>query len=380
MKLHLIIGAGPVGSATALRLAADGQRVRIATRSGTGPDADGIEKVAADAADPDRLSRLAAGAAVVYNCAGPPYHRWPQEWPPLAASVLAAAERAGAVLVIMSNLYGYGPVAHAITEQDPLAATGPKGRVRAAMWAQALAAHQAGRVRVTEARAADFFGPGVRGQSPIGERSIPRLLAGRPIAVLGDPGAPHSWTYVPDVAATLVTLGANERAWGRAWHVPTSAPMSQREIYTALARLAGAPDPTLRPVPRWLIRTGGLVNPYLREFREVAYQFNVQFVVDSSAFTSTFGTRPTPAEEALAATLAWWERQVRVPARKELSQCTPAPNPHPRPAPPGPAPPPGTRGGAASPESARTSSSRSPSCGSSGARWPPAGPAACPWP
>jgi nucleoside-diphosphate-sugar epimerase len=317
MSLHLIIGAGPVGSATALRLAAGGQQVRIITRSGTGPDADGIEKVAADAADPDRLSRLAAGTAVVYNCANPPYHRWPQDWPPLAASVLAAAGHAGAVLVTMSNLYGYGPVPHPITEQDPLAATGPKGQVRAAIWAQALAAHQAGRVRAAEARASDFFGPGVRGQSPIGERSIPRLLAGRPIAVLGDPDAPHSWTYLPDIAATLVTLGADGRAWGRAWHVPTSAPMSQREICTALARLAGAPEPTLRPVPRWLIRAGGLTNPYLREFREVAYQFNAPFVVDTSAFTSTFDAGPTPAGQALAATLTWWGRQVKVAARTQ---------------------------------------------------------------
>lgn len=317
MSVYLIIGAGPVGSATALRLAASGQQVRLITRSGTGPDAEGIEKVAADATDPDRLSRLAAGAAVVYNCASPPYHRWPQDWPPLAASVLAAADHVGAVLVTMSNLYGYGPVAHPITERDPLAATGPKGQVRATIWAQALAAHQAGRVRAAEARAADFFGPGVRGQSPIGERSIPRLLAGRPVAVLGDPAAPHSWTYLPDITAALVTLGTDQRAWGRAWHVPTSAPMSQREIYTALARLARAPGPTLRPVPRWLIKAGGLAIPYLREFREVAYQFNAPFMVDSSAFTSTFGAGPTPAEEALAATLAWWGRQARATARKE---------------------------------------------------------------
>jgi nucleoside-diphosphate-sugar epimerase len=49
MSLHLITGAGPVGSATMLRLAADGQQVRIVTRSGTGPDA----------ADPGWLSRAA---------------------------------------------------------------------------------------------------------------------------------------------------------------------------------------------------------------------------------------------------------------------------------------------------------------------------------
>jgi nucleoside-diphosphate-sugar epimerase len=316
MSLHVIIGAGPVGSATALRLAADGQHVRVITRSGTGPHADGVEPVAADATDAGRLASLTAGAAVIYNCASPPYHRWPQDWPPLAASVLAAAEQAGAVLVTMSNLYGYGPVGHPITERDPLAAAGPKGRTRAAVWAQALAAHQAGRVRATEARASDFFGPGVRGQSPIG-RSIPRLLAGRPVAVLGDPDVAHSWTYLPDIAAALVTLGTSERAWGHAWHVPTSAPMSQCDIYTELARLAGARAPRLRPVPPRLIRAAGLAVPTLRELAEVAYQFTAPFVVDSSAFTATFSLRPTPADQALAATLDWWQHQGRPAARKE---------------------------------------------------------------
>jgi len=316
MSLHVIIGAGPVGTATALRLAAAGQHVRVITRSGTGPDVDRIEKIAADAASAVRLASLAAGAEIIYNCASPPYHRWPQDWPPLAASVLAAAEHVGAVLVTMSNLYGYGPVAHPITERDPLAAAGPKGRTRAAVWAQALAAHQAGRVRATEARASDFFGPGVRDQSPIG-RSMRRLLAGRPIAVLGDPGAAHSWTYVPDIAAALITLGTDQRAWGRAWHVPTGAPMSQRGIFTTLARIAGAPAPRLRPVPPWLLRVAGLAVPSLRELGEVAYQFTGPFVMDSAALQDTFGIGPTPADQALATTMTWWQHNGRTAASKE---------------------------------------------------------------
>ena len=314
MTLHVIAGAGPVGSATALLLAGRGERVRVITRSGAGPAARGIENIAADAADVGQLTALAGGADVLYNCASPPYHRWPQDWPPLAASLLAAAERTGAVLVTMSNLYGYGPVGHPMTEDDPPAAAGPKGRTRAAVWAQALAAHQAGRARVTEARASDFFGPFVRAQSPIGERSIPRLLAGRAISVLGNPDVLHSWTYLPDIAAALVTLGADERAWGRPWHVPTGPPLSQRDIYTALARIAGAPPPRLRPVPPWLIRAGGLAVPFLRELPEVAYQFTAPFVVDSTAFQATFGAAPTPVEEALSATLSWWRDQARAAA------------------------------------------------------------------
>jgi nucleoside-diphosphate-sugar epimerase len=167
---------------------------------------------------------------------------------------------------------------------------------------------------VTEARASDYFGPGVRAQSPIGERSIPRLLAGRAVSVLRDPDAPHSWTYLPDIAAALVALGGDERAWGRPWHVPTCPPLSQRDIYAALARIAGAPPPRLRPVPPWLIRVGGIAVPFLREFPEVAYQFTAPFVVDSTASRSGFGTGPTPIDQALAATVSWWRDQGRAAA------------------------------------------------------------------
>src|SRR6516225_2568439 len=161
---HLVIGAGVIGGRVAQLLAERGERVSVVSRSGAGPA--NVTRVAADARDAEAMTRLAEGAGVIYNCVNPPYHRWPTDWPPIAASVLSAAESSGAVLVTLSNLYGYGPraggydPAHPMTEQTPLAATGPKGRVRARVWQDALAAHRAGRVRATEVRAADFVGPG----------------------------------------------------------------------------------------------------------------------------------------------------------------------------------------------------------------------------
>src|SRR5580693_4820500 len=110
MSEHVIVGAGAVGSAAALLLAERGEHVRIVSRRGGGPEHPAIELVAADATDAERLTALCQGAAALYNCASPQYHQWLTDWPPLAAALLAAAERSGAVLASMSNLYSYGQV------------------------------------------------------------------------------------------------------------------------------------------------------------------------------------------------------------------------------------------------------------------------------
>ena len=302
MSLHVIVGSGEVGTTTARELLAQGHRVRVVTRSGSGLEHPEVERVAADATDAVRLSELATGAAALYNCANPPYHRWPQEWPPLATALLTAAERAGAVLVTMSNLYGYGPVDRPMTEDLPLTARTVKGRVRAQMWRDAYAAHAAGRIRATEARASDFIGAGAR--SLFNDMIAPAVLAGKVATAPVNFDVPHSVTFTGDVGRTMAVLGTDERAWGRAWHVPTAPATTMRDLADRLAALAGAPSPRLRRMPGFVLRLGGLLQPTAREFMEMRYQFERPFVLDSSAATATFGLKPTDLDDALRTMVA----------------------------------------------------------------------------
>ena len=305
----LVVGAGVIGSRVAGMLAERGDRVSVVSRHGSGPaERAGVTRVAADAADAGAMARLAEGVSVIYNCVNPPYHRWPADWPPIAASVLAAAERSGAVLVTLSNLYGYGPrdpggydEAHPMTEATPLAATGRKGRVRARVWQDALAAHQAGRVRVAEVRAADFVGPGA--QSAMGERIVRRVRQGKSVSVLGRADRPHTWSFTGDVARMLVTAGTDPGAWGRAWHVPSNEPRSQRQVIDDFARAAGVGQVRVSEIPSVVLRGMGLVWPLMRELRETEYQFRDDFVMDSSAAQAAFGLKPAPWEEIVAVTV-----------------------------------------------------------------------------
>jgi len=298
MSTHLVVGAGPVGSEVARLLAADGQDVVVVTRHGSGPDLPGVRLVATDAASVDALLLAAPEASAIYNCANPAYHRWAQDWPPLAAAMLSYAERTGAMLAICSNLYGYGPVSGPMSEALPFAATGTKGRVRAQMWLDAKAAHDAGRIRATEVRGSDYIC--ANDNSLIGSsRVVPRILGGKSVSLIGSVNAEHTWTAPADAARLLVTVAGAERGWGRAWHVPSNAPRTQRQVVDDLADTAGVPHVPVKSLPGAMVKLLGLFSPAIRELSETAYQRDRPFVVDDSAARVTFGLEPTPWGEIL---------------------------------------------------------------------------------
>ncbi|MCC3769679.1 NAD-dependent epimerase/dehydratase family protein [Streptomyces sp. UNOC14_S4] len=317
MSHYVVIGFGPAGAATARLLAEQGHSVRVVTKTGRSPEP-GIEHLALDATDSKRLAEALQGATAVFNCAAPPYHRWASDWPPLASSICEAVEATGAVLVMLGNLYGYGPVdgRRPMAEGLPLAATGVKGKARAAVWEQARRLHEQGRIRAVEVRASDFFGPGVTDGGHLAARVVPQLLRGKhgkrgkPVSTLGDPDAPHSWSYLPDIARALVEVAGEERAWGRAWHVPTAPALSVREMVGRLAAQAGTGPVAVRRLPPVALGVASLFSPMIRELKEIRYQFDRPFVVDSSAYEAEFAVRATPVDEQVEATVAWWRQRL----------------------------------------------------------------------
>jgi len=311
MTDHVILGKGQIGSTVAAILAERSERVRVLSRSG-GTDTPGITHVKVDARDAAALTAATTGADVIYNCANPAgYHQWAEEWPPMFAAILAAAKAHGASLVNTGNLYVYGPVTEPMTERTPLNSPGYKGQIRIDMWNQALELHRAGDLRFTEARGSDYFGPGAFADSMLGERVLKPVLQGKGVSLFGDLDAPHSFTYIPDVAKALIRLGGDDRAWGRPWHIPTAPAASQREMVQTMARLLGRKPVPITRIPWWvLIRVIGAFQPAMRGMTETRHQWDGPFVMASEDFTETFGEKPTDTETAVSETLEWWRRRL----------------------------------------------------------------------
>lgn len=294
MSQHVVVGAGPVGSATAALLAQRGEAVTLVSRSGRGPALAGVTRVAADATDAERLTELTSGAAALYNCANPNYTRWLTDWPPIANALLTAAERTGAVLAVAAPLYGYGPVSAPMTAHTPLAATHPKLRMRADMYREAVRRQEAGRIRTTEVRASDY----IEANGVLSFLGAP-LLAGRRAYSPAPLHVPHTWTSIADVAHTLVTAAGDERAYGRAWMVPSAEPMTGAQLARRFTEVNGAPEPKLTKIPYPVLWTTGLFQPFIKELRTTYYQFAHPFVVDASETEQVFGLRARPLEDSL---------------------------------------------------------------------------------
>ena len=294
---HVIIGAGPVGRAVAAVLAERGADVVVASRSGQGPEIAGARRATVDATDAEALTRLADGAQVLYNCVNPPrYDAWPELWPPVAAALLIAAERTGAVLAVTGNLYPYGPVDDPMVEGMPDAAPGKKARIRARMTADALALHAAGRIRTVEVRGSDYVG------APLGDhahvpRVVPAALQGKSVRVIGSAEQPHTWTDVRDMGRALVATAGTESALGRVWHAPSNPPRTQREAVNDVLASVGKPPVSVKAYPKAVVRAFGAVNSQMRELRETEYQFTRPYVMDSTAITAQLGIEPTPWDE-----------------------------------------------------------------------------------
>jgi nucleoside-diphosphate-sugar epimerase len=306
-ELHVVLGTGPLGAATAAALLRRGRQVLMVNRSGRGSAPAGATIVRADLNDPASVRAVAAGATAVYQCAQPAYETWTTAFEPLQTAIIDGVAAAGAKLIVAENLYMYGAVAGPIHEDLPYAAHTRKGRVRARMAEQVAAAHRSGKLRTAAARGSDFFGPGVRA-STLGERVFAPAIQGRTMQFTGRMDMPHSYTFIADFGEALAILGERDDALGRHWHVPNAPALTQAAIADLIAREIGRP---LRAgaMGRLMLTLGGLFIPAARETVEMLYEFNQPFVVDGSRFAQTFVFQSTPLDEALRRTIAWYRTQ-----------------------------------------------------------------------
>jgi nucleoside-diphosphate-sugar epimerase len=307
-KIDVVIGAGPLGQAVVQELLAKSKSVRVINKSGKADVPGNVEVKGGDINNPEFAREACRSAGSIYLCAKPPYTEWTEKFKPIMDSAIEAAAVTGAKLIYADSLYPYGPFTGAVTEEFPDAATGPKGKVRAQMARELMAAHKDGKVRAAIGRASDFYGPGVT-ESAMGERVFGFALAGKAASVLGNVDIPHTYIFIQDFAKGLVTLGEQDKALGQIWLIPSAETLTTRALITLVFEDLGKPV-KIQAAPRWLISMLGIFDPTMRELPEIMYQSEQPFVVDHGKYERAFGASTTPHLEAIRKTLDWYRQKA----------------------------------------------------------------------
>jgi len=313
-NVHVIFGTGPLGQSVMRALRKRNVTIRMVNRSGNqGEIPDEVEVIASDAYNESNVREVTRDAAVVYQCAQPGYTEWKDKFPPLQTAILNGTAANSAKLIVGENLYMYGDTDGALIHDNlPYQAHGIKGTVRAAMAEELLAAHQAEKIQVSMARGSDFYGEGVKG-SFMGERVFGFMLEGKAASLaFGNIDLPHTQTYIGDFGEAMAILGERDEALGSAWHVPNAEPeITTRDMIERIATEMNI-EANISVMPKLLFEALSLVHPYLREMREMRYEFEKPYIVDSSQFIKTFGDISTPTNEAIANTIAWYKSHKAV--------------------------------------------------------------------
>lgn len=302
--LTILGSGGAISNELNTLLTSRGTPFRQISRKGVGAKG-ATETVAADISDREQAIAAVAGSSIVFLLVGLKYdHRvWEETWPRIMANTIEACKRAGARLIFFDNLYMYGWVRGAMTEETPYRPISRKGKVRARIASSLQEAWMSGGLTAMIARSADFYGPHAR-------TGIPNVLVfdplskGQTASCLISDVLPHSYTYTPDAAKALLTLAESESAWNQVWHLPTApAPLTGREFLLKAADAMGV-KPKYRVLRRPMLRLAGWFNPMVRELYEMLYQNDSPYIFDSSKYARAFGFAGTPYSEGIKQTAA----------------------------------------------------------------------------
>ena len=295
--MQTILGSGgAIGVELAKALTTYTNNIRLVSRNPQkANDADQLFK--ADLIKPNEVLKAVEGSEIVYLTVGFSYNLkiWQNTWPTVMKNVISACKHHNAKLVFFDNIYMYDQDhLNPITEEAPINPPSKKGKVRAQIAEMLHEEIKAGNLKALIARCADFYGPNIKNTSMLTETVFNNLSKGKKANWLGSVKFKHSFTYTPDAGKATALLGNTDDAYGEVWHLPTAPnPFTGEEWINNIAKEMGA-EPKFQAAPKLLVKVIGLFVSIMKEMVEMIYQYDRDYVFDSSKFDERFEFTPTP--------------------------------------------------------------------------------------
>jgi nucleoside-diphosphate-sugar epimerase len=298
--MHTILGAGgSVANALSYELSNNNETVRLVSRKPIDTTAANLSWKKADLLNYAELLGAAKGSTVIYLCAGLVYDKniWQQQWPAIMQNVINVAKETKARLIFFDNVYSYGLVNGPMTESTPYNPCSKKGEVRAGIATKLMDEVKAGNIQASIARAADFYG--TKNLSGFLDIMVLDKHAKKQKAQwIGDPQKLHNFSYVSDMGKGLYLLGQKPEGDNQIWHMPTAPALTGKQFIEMSASIHNV-EPTYFAIKKLMMQLYGLFNKTVGELVEMYYQYDHDYIFDSSQFEKAFTFKPTDYEDGI---------------------------------------------------------------------------------
>jgi len=254
-----------------------------------------------DLTDLTQIDKAVEGSEVVYVVIGFEYKLsvWQKVWPAFLKTVINACKTHNAKLVFFDNVYMYSKstIPH-MTEVSPIQACSKKGVVRQQLHEMIMNEVEKKTLTALIARSADFYGPDNK-NSGFNMMVADNLLKGKKAQALGNINKIHTYTYTPDAAKATALLGNTIDAYNQVWHVPTTKEQLTNLQWIQLIANELKEEAKIQTIPVWIIKILGLFIPIMKEFPEMIYQYEQDYIFDSTKFEKRFGIVATAPKDGI---------------------------------------------------------------------------------
>ncbi len=299
--MQTILGSGgSVGRDLARELVRYTDRIRLVSRHPKSVN-ETDELFPGDLSDPAQVMQAIEGSEVVYLTIGFEYRVkvWREKWPTFMRAVLDGCKQNSSKLVFFDNVYMYDRKnLWNMTEATTVNPTSEKGKVRAQIADMILEEVKAGTITALIARSADFYGPNI-GNSVLMELVYKNLQKGKRAYWFADGSKRHTFTYTPDAAKATALLGNTPDAYGQVWHLPTDQNAPTGKEWVELFARELVTQPKYFVVPSWILGLVGVFVPLMKELHEMVYQYDRDYIFNSSKIEQRFKLKPTPYHEGV---------------------------------------------------------------------------------
>ena len=264
-----------------------------------------VEIISGDAFNEQDLMRASKDVDIIFHAISFPYQDWEKLHMGCVEMVISIAERRGAKIALVDNIYAYGRQStNPVIEQVRKEPQTKKGKIRLTMENKLKNSN----VPSLIVHFPDLYGPNA--ENTILYETLKNVAQGKKANFVGSMQVKREFLYTVDGAKAMVELSLRDDTYNQNWNVPAVHPIAGEELVKILREITGYKI-SIRTVSKGMIQLIGLFSPSMKEVVEMFYLTEEPVILSGEKYEKEIGALPrTSYREGLEETIAWMNERA----------------------------------------------------------------------